>query len=171
MKELREKRFRFIHLGLIQVGIKLLTRQGINASVLLRLLDARFKNENQACLGMVEANVSHGPISFNVNLDVTLSLDDGAPKKALTLRINTSGYNMIEGSCPLALIYRIYYKLLKTNLNPQALTKDSKDQTLLLQASREDINVNIPKMIKWKISNFLKNGISKTRCHLQFQNQ
>jgi hypothetical protein len=40
---------------------------------------------------------------------------------------------MIEGSRPLALVYRIYYKLLKKkNLNPQALTKDPKDQTLLL---------------------------------------
>jgi hypothetical protein len=57
---------------------------------------------------------------------------------------------MIEGSRPLALVYRIYYKLLKTNLNPQALTKDPKDQTLLLQASSEDINVNVSKMIKWE---------------------
>jgi hypothetical protein len=129
MKEFRNKGFRFIHLGLIQVGIKPLTRQGVNASVLLRLLDARFTNENQVRLGMVEANISQGPISFNVNSDLTLSLDDGAPKKALTLRINTSGYHMIEGSRHLALIYRIYYKLFKTNLNPQALTKDPKDQT------------------------------------------
>ena len=133
MKEFKNKGFRFIHLGLIQVGIKPLTRRGINASILLRLIDARFTNENQACLGMVEANVSHGPISFNVNPDLTLSLDDGAPEKALTLKINTSGYHMIEGSRPLALIYRIYYKLFKTNLDPQALIKD---QILLLQASR-----------------------------------
>ena len=99
---------------------------------------------------MVEANISQGPIHFNVNPDLTLSLDDGAPEKALTLKITTTGYHMIEGSRPLALVYRIYYKLLKTNLNPQALTKDPKDQTLLLQASSEDINVNIPKMIKWE---------------------
>jgi hypothetical protein len=99
---------------------------------------------------MVEANVSHGPISFNVNPDLTLSLDDGAPEKALTLRINTSGYHMIEESHPLALVYRIYYKLFKTNLDPQALIKDLKEQTLLLQASREDININVPKMIKWE---------------------
>jgi hypothetical protein len=150
MKEFKNKGFRFIHIGLIQVGIKPLTRRGINASVLLRLIDTRFTNENQACLGMVEANVSHGPISFNVNLDLTLSLDDGAPEKALILRINTSGYHMIEGSRPLALVYRIYYKLFKTNLDPQALIKDPKDQTLLLQASREEINVNVPKMIKWE---------------------
>ena len=118
MKEFKNKGFRFIHLGLIQVGIKPLTRRGINASVLLRLLNARFTNENQARLGMVEANLSQGPISFNVNPDLTLSLDDGALEKALTLRINISGYHMIEGSRPLALVYRIYYKLFKTNLNP-----------------------------------------------------
>ena len=150
MKEFKNKYFRFIHLGLIQVGIKPLTRRGINASVLLRLLKARFTIHDQALLGMVEANVSQGPIHFNVNLDLTLSLDDGAPEKALTLKINTSGYHMIEESRHIALVYRIYYKLLKTNLNPQALTKDPKDQTLLLQASNEDINVNVPKMIKWK---------------------
>jgi hypothetical protein len=117
---------------------------------LLRLIDARFTNENQARLGMVEANMSQGPIWFNVNPDLTLSLDDDAPEKALTLRINTSRYHMIEGSRPLTLVYRIYYKLFKTNLNPQALIKDPQDQTLLLQASREDINVNVPKMIKWE---------------------
>jgi hypothetical protein len=99
---------------------------------------------------MVEANVGYGPIWFNANPDLTLSLDDGAPEKALTLRINTSGYQMIEGSRPLALVYRIYYKLFKTNLNPQALIKDPQNQTLLLQASREDININVPKMIKWE---------------------
>jgi hypothetical protein len=92
MKEFRNKGYRFIHLGLIQVGIKPLTRRGINAAVLLRLLDGRFTDHEQARLGMVEANISKGPIHFNVNPDLTLSLDDGAPEKALTLKINTIGY-------------------------------------------------------------------------------
>jgi hypothetical protein len=47
MREFRNKGYRFIHLGLIQVGIKPLTRRGINASVLLRLLDARFTAMNK----------------------------------------------------------------------------------------------------------------------------
>ena len=132
------------------VGIKPLTRRGINAAVLLRLLDGRFTCHKQGLLGMVEANISKGPIHFNVDLDFTISLDDGAPEKALTLKINTTGYQMIEGSRLLALVYRIYYKLLKTNLNPQALLKDPKEKTLLLQASSEDIKIDIPKMIKWE---------------------
>ena len=85
---------------------KPLTRRGINASMLLRLLDGRFTCHEQARLGMVEANISKGPIHFNVNPDLTLSLDDGAPKKALTLKINTTGYQMIEDSRPLALVSR-----------------------------------------------------------------
>ena len=101
-------------------------------------------------LGMVEASFSKGPIHFNVNPDLTLSLDDSASEKALTLRINTTRYHMIEGSHPLALVYRIYYKLLKTNLNPQALLKDPKYQTLLLQASSDDIKVDVSQMIKWE---------------------
>ena len=107
MREFRNKCYKFIHLGLIQVGIKPLTRRGINPVVLLRLLDGQFTDHQQALLGMVEANISKSPIHFNVNPDLTISLDDGAPEKALTLKINTIGYQMIEDSCPLALIYRI----------------------------------------------------------------
>ena len=152
MKEFKNKGYKFLYLGLIQVGIKPLTQRGINAVVLLRLFDGRFTNYTQGILCMVEASLSKGPIHFNCSPDLTISLDDGAPEKALTLKINISGYQMIEGSRPLALVYRIYYKLLKTNLNPQA----PKDQTLLLQASNDDIQVDIPQMIKWDEIKFPK---------------
>jgi hypothetical protein len=33
---------------------------------------------------------------------------------------------MEEDSRPLAIIYRIYYRLMKTSLNPQAIFKDPK---------------------------------------------
>ena len=37
------KNFSYLHIGLVQVAIKPLTRKGINASVLMCLRDARFK--------------------------------------------------------------------------------------------------------------------------------
>ena len=150
IKEFENKGYKFLHIGLIQVGIKPLTRKYINAAVLLRLFDGRFTNYKQRMLSRVEASLSKGPIHFNCSPDLTISVDDGAPEKALTLKMHTSGYQMIEGSRPLALVYRIYYKLLKTNLNPLAFLKDLKDKTLLLQASAEDIQVDIPKMLKWE---------------------
>ncbi|KAL7161630.1 hypothetical protein ACSBR2_042156 [Camellia fascicularis] len=50
----------------------------------------------------------------------------------------------------IALIYRVYYKCIKSNLNVQTLHKSPKDKTLLIQSSSNDTNINIPKMIKWK---------------------
>ena len=41
---LASKKFSYLHIGMVQVAIKLLTRKGINASVLMCLHDARFKN-------------------------------------------------------------------------------------------------------------------------------
>ena len=84
MNAFKNNGFKFIHIGLIQVGIKPLTRRGINASVLLRLLDARFTNEDQARIGMVEANVGHGPIWFNANLSFL----------NITLEVKTSSYHL-----------------------------------------------------------------------------
>jgi hypothetical protein len=69
--------------------------------------------------------------------------------KALTLNVLTSSYDMEEGSRLIAIIYHIYYRLMKTNLNPQAFLKDSGGSTLLIQSSTQDANIRTPKMIQW----------------------
>ncbi|KAI8535201.1 hypothetical protein RHMOL_Rhmol10G0155500 [Rhododendron molle] len=70
--------------------------------------------------------------------------------KALMLNIQTAGAitNMLEGSHPLALIYRIYYKCMKTNLNVHALVKSPKDKTVLIQ-SNTHANIQVPRTISW----------------------
>ena len=67
----------------------------------------------------MESSLHNGPIHFNCFPDFTLSLNDPHLLKALTLNIKTAGEitQMIEGSQPLALIYRIHYKTMKTYLN------------------------------------------------------
>ena len=57
--------------------------------------------------------------------NLTISLDDINILNALTLNVLTSGYDMEEGSRPFAIIYRIYYRLMKTNLDPQAVIKNA----------------------------------------------
>ena len=70
---------------------------------------------------------------------------------ALTLNIKTNGYYMKEGSEPLVVIYRIYYKLMKTTLDPQSMVDpSSKGQTLLLQASTHNTRLRVPQQIQWK---------------------
>ena len=52
-----------------------------------------------------------------------LSLSDRNIMDALTLNVKTDGYYMKEGLKPLAIIYRIYYKLMKTTIDPQSCRK------------------------------------------------
>ena len=70
---------------------------------------------------------------------------------ALTLNIKTDGYCMKEGSEPSAIIYRIYYKLMKTTLDPQSMVETSpKGHTLLLQVSTPNSRLRVPQQIQWK---------------------
>ena len=82
------------------------------------LRDARFKSFKDSILCMIIVSLYDGPIYFNCYPDLTLALDDHNIVKPLTLNIASSGYHMEEGSKPFALIYRIYYRLLGTQLNP-----------------------------------------------------
>ena len=80
------------------------------------LRDARFKNFKDSILGMIIVSLYDGPVP-----NLTLALDDPNIVKPLTLNIASSGYHMEEGSKPFALIYRIYYRLLGTQLNLGAI--------------------------------------------------
>ena len=108
------KKFSYLHIGLVQVAVKPLTRKGINSSVLMCLRDARFKNFSDSILGMITTSLYDGLVYFDYYPDIFLALDDPNIVKALILTILTSGYNMEEGSKPFALIYCIYYRLLGT---------------------------------------------------------
>ena len=100
----------------------------------------------------MESSLHNGPIHFNCFPYFTLSLNDPHLLKALTLNIKTAGEitQMIEGSQALALIYRIYYKCMKTNLNVKALNKSPKDKIVLIQSNTSDANIQVPKTILWK---------------------
>ena len=76
-------------------------------------------------------------------------MDDPNIVKTLTLNIASSGYHMEEDSKPFALIYRIYYKLLGTQLNSSAkINREPSGKTML--SSTPGAKVQVPKMIQWQ---------------------
>ncbi|CAL8174669.1 unnamed protein product [Prunus armeniaca] len=139
----------FLHIGLVQVAVKPLTRLGLKASIFLGLRDARFTEFSDSCLGVIESSLCNGPVHFDCYPDFTVSLSDPHILKTLTLNIKTEGYNVLPGTQPLALVYRIYYKVTGTNMNFQALNKSPKDQTVLIQSHTPDARVQVPQTIKW----------------------
>ena len=56
---------------------------------------------------------------------------------------------MLEGVQPLVIVYRIYYKLIKTTLEPQVLMESPKGKTLLLQTSTNNSHTRVPTQINW----------------------
>jgi hypothetical protein len=57
----------FLHIGLVQVAVKPLTRRGLNATALLAVRDARFIDFNDSILGTVQSKLHDGPIHFDVS--------------------------------------------------------------------------------------------------------
>ena len=133
------------------MAIKPLTREALNTSILLCLRDDRHLRFNDSLLGMMETSLHNGPLYFNCYPNFALSLSDRNIMDALTLNIKTGGYYMKEGAEPLAIIYRIYYKLMKTTLNSQSMVESSpKGHTLLFQATTPNSRLRVPRQIQWK---------------------
>ena len=64
---------------------------------------------------------------------------------------------MEEGSKFFALIYRIYYRVLSTQLNPGAkINREPTGKTMLIHFSTPDAKVQVPKMIHWQDINLPK---------------
>ncbi|KAL4626993.1 hypothetical protein ACB092_05G135700 [Castanea dentata] len=147
---LSKKNLKYLHIGLVQVAVKPLTRKGIDASVLMCLRDARFKKFNDSILGMITASLYDGPVYFDCYPDLALPLDDPNIIKALTLNILTSSYDMDDGSRPFTLIYRIFYRLLDSQLTPLSRGRDPAGKTMLIQCSTLDAKIQVLKMIQWQ---------------------
>ena len=79
----------FLHIGLVQVAVKPLIREGLNCSILTALRDTRHIRFNDSLLGTIQTNLSNGPILFDCFPNFTISLHDLHIRKALTLNIMT----------------------------------------------------------------------------------
>jgi len=119
LKKLREKGFNYEHIGLIQVGIKPLTKEGLDTSILAVLRDGRFISFDDSLLSSIESSLCKSPISFNCYPNITISLKDKNILKSMILQIKTHNYHMIEGSVPVALIFKISYKAMISAFSTQ----------------------------------------------------
>ncbi|KAH9703738.1 hypothetical protein KPL70_011207 [Citrus sinensis] len=150
LKKLKEKNFKYIHIGLIQVGIKPLTKEGLDTSILAVLRDGRFISFDDSLLSSIESSLCKGPISFDCYPNITISLKDKNILKSMILQIKTHNYNMIKGSIPVALIFKISYKAMISAFSTQHKYQSKRDETLLLQTDLSKANTVIPKPIQWK---------------------
>ena len=56
---------------------------------------------------------------------------------------------MVQGTHQIALIYRVYYKCIRTNLNVQALDKRKMGETTFIQTTDPRSKIQVPRTLKW----------------------
>ena len=149
VKAHREKDHKFLHIGLVQVGVKPLIREGLNNSILMALRDTRHVRFNDSLLGTMESSLSGRPVHFDCFPNLTVALDDPHISKVLTLNIKTYGTLVFHGTRQLALIYRVYYKCMRTNMSIQAIDKRKAGETTLIQTPDVRSTVHVPRTLKW----------------------
>jgi len=142
--------YKYIHIGLVQVGIKPLTKEGLNTSILAVLCDARFQNFQDSLLSSIESSLCSGPVSFDCYPNITISLKDKNILQSMLLQIKTHNYDMLEGSIPVALIFKIHYKAMFSAFASKHKFQSQKGETLLLQIDLSHSNTVVLKAIQWK---------------------
>ncbi|QHO41204.1 polyprotein [Arachis hypogaea] len=140
--------YKYLHIGCVQVAVKPLIREGLNASILMCLRDIRHNDFQDSLIGTVETSLGHGPVYFNFFPNKTVSFLDINILDSLFLNIRIHGLNMKEGSIPAALIYWIQYKVMNT-CNSRDLVKSIDRETTLFVTDMTKTNVTVPRLIKW----------------------
>ena len=142
------KKFNYIHIGLLQVAIKPLFRLGLDILVFVCLRDARSTKFTDSILSMIDSNLANGPVYFNCFPNFSMNINDSSILSSLTLNIKTKNMNFVEEAQTIAIINRIYYKVMTTQLNPRVVCQFFKDKTLLLQYNPNNTQAFVPKKLK-----------------------
>ncbi|KAI5677859.1 hypothetical protein M9H77_08809 [Catharanthus roseus] len=145
-----EKGFRYIHYGLIQVAVKPLVHIGVDARIYLALRDKRLKRYKPSLLAMIQTNICNGPIYFNCAPNYSVSLTDPLIMNSLVLDIHMQGDEFEKLTEQFVVMYRVYYRLLSSQLNPRfKMIPTSRDETVLLHIEAEQSKTFTPKRLKW----------------------
>ncbi|WP_353803691.1 hypothetical protein, partial [Acinetobacter baumannii] len=120
-----------------------------NIPICLMLRDARLLNVEDSLLGILESNLAHGPVYFNCYPNFSIEIEDPHILDTLTLNIKTKNMNSKLGTRDLAVIYRVYYKLMKTTIAPKAINSSPKGVTMLMESNQEHSTTFVPRMLKW----------------------
>lgn len=144
-----KEKFKYLHIGCVQVALKPLFREGLDVPVYLALRDKRHLKFTLSLLGIVQSNLEQGPVYFNYRPSLTVSLQDKNIMDAISLDVHSQGLELKDGSLPFAVSYRIYFKLMYTNLSPKALGVSPKGYTMLMEVNVEKSSMTIPRNLNW----------------------
>ena len=144
------KKFNYIHIGLVQVEIKPLFHLGLDILVFVCLRDARSTKIIDSVFSMIDSNLANDLVYLNCFPNFSMNINDQSIFfSSLTLNIKTKNMNFVEEAQAITIIYRIYYKVITTQLNHRVVCQFVKDKILLLQYNPNNTEAFVPKKLKW----------------------
>eukprot|EP01018_Ginkgo_biloba_P011616 Gb_40216 [translate_table: standard] len=153
-----KKGYKFIHLGLLQIVVIPLFRNGIGAKLLLGSFNLRHtKSVTNYIISAMETSLHDGPVYHNAFPNFPVSLIDPHINQVLKIFLKTQGIHMLPGSHSLALQYRFMYR------TPNTLTLAAKNgrqigQTIVMHSSTNSIQIT-HEVITWDKVSFLENWL------------
>ena len=131
------------------MAIKPLFRLGLDIPILMCLRDARHNNFFNSLLAMAESNLANGPVYFNCFPNFSASLLDTNAIEALTLNVKTKNLNFKINTRAIALIYRVYYKVMTSTIEPRAKLTLTPNETVLFEANSRHAQIQTPRRLRW----------------------
>ena len=152
IKAYLKHRFRFIHFGLVQIGIKPLVHKGVDCPIFLALRDDRLNNYKDSVLAMIQTNICNGPIYFNCFPNFTVDLQDPLILSSLILDIQILNNKFKEFARNFAIVFRVYFRLMNSTVNPKFIHEaSSKEETIFIEVHAENTKsiVSTAKTLRW----------------------
>ncbi|KAK2635277.1 hypothetical protein Ddye_030069 [Dipteronia dyeriana] len=113
-----KQKFRYLHVGLVQVYFKPLVPKGINGSVSLFLKDKRLFDFSDSFLNIPQASEINDPFNFFPNIMV--SLEEIGVLHHLTLNVKIDDLQMKGNNFVLKLVFKVHYKWIRDQVKPAA---------------------------------------------------
>ncbi|KAH0682835.1 hypothetical protein KY290_021426 [Solanum tuberosum] len=100
-------------------------------------------------LGVLQSNLADGPVYFNCYPNFSVDINDPNVMDSLTLNVKIKNLNSKANTREIAIIYRVYYRLMKTTLAPKARIESPKGVTMLMEANIDHSTIFIPRLLIW----------------------
>ncbi|KAK2635284.1 hypothetical protein Ddye_030076 [Dipteronia dyeriana] len=139
-------KYTYLHIGLVQVYVMPLAFRGVNGSISLFLKDKRLFDFNESFLNVPHSTEFHDPVNFFPNFMVSLKEIDILHH--LTLNVKFHDLGMKANCYPLSLTYKIHYKWMRNEMNPEAKGYGPGIEIVFRQTNMRSPNDLTPRIIK-----------------------
>ncbi|GAV73965.1 MP domain-containing protein, partial [Cephalotus follicularis] len=112
------------------------------------LRDARLLNFDDCLIGAIETSLCNGPVYFDGDPYLTVSLTNKNILETLKINIKLHCYNMLHGSEIIAIIHHVHYKA-TNSISPKSFVNLTKSETIITKCVTNYSNILIPQKIKW----------------------